>query len=78
MADHSSTAATALAGFSVGSTVGYSLTTSLGQETTYSGSVGSIAAADFEQHRYAFGLFTYYRADAESGQSYQVINYWVE
>lgn len=71
-------AATVLTGFSIGGSFGASLRTTYGQETTYSGSVGSIAGSDFDTNSYDFGLFSYYYLDPESLQRFQVINYWVE
>lgn len=72
------TAATVTAGFEVGASIGASLQTNMGSATTYSGTVGSIGADDYDDNLYSFGLFTYYRTDSFSGQRYQVLNYWVE
>jgi hypothetical protein len=49
-----------------------------GFSTTYSGVVGSIDAAHYQQEAYAFGLFTYPRFDPNNQQQFQVIDYWVE
>ena len=72
------TGATILGGFEVGVSGGASLTTSMGSELTYSGTVGGISEADFATNFYEWGLFTYYYTDGISGQRFQVINYWVE
>ena len=69
---------TILAGFSVGASVGSSLTVTSGADTSYTGSIGSIDAADFAGNQYSFGLFTYVQRDPTTGQEFEVMNYWVE
>ena len=60
-----------------------------GDSTTYSGTVGSIDAEHFADHRYEFGLFTYLqslcreRVHPDRGseticQEIEVVNFWVE
>jgi hypothetical protein len=70
------TAAGLLVGFSVGVSGARSLTISHGDSSLYSGTIGSIDAANFADHRYQFGLFTYLQA--LEGQEFEVVNYWVE
>ncbi|HEX6883999.1 MAG TPA: VCBS repeat-containing protein, partial [Planctomycetota bacterium] len=48
-----------MGGFSVGASSSSSLRVTSGQQTTYTGTVGAIGAADFATHQYEFGLFTY-------------------
>jgi len=68
----------AVAGFTVGSTLGSSLTVTSGESTTYTGTVGAIDAANFPIHGFSFGLFTYVHTDPFSGREFEVIDYWVE
>ena len=42
------------------------------------GAIGSIDAAHFANEKYRFGMFTYLQGDSDSGQEFEVINYWVE
>ena len=53
-------------------------TVTSGTKTTYTGIVGSIDESRFAENQYRFGLFTYVYDDPMSGQSFQVLNYWVE
>ena len=63
-------------GFSVGYGVEAALSFTSGSQTTFSGTVGSISAADFAANAYQWGIFTY---DQEaSDQEFAVINYWVQ
>ncbi|MEL6713151.1 MAG: VCBS repeat-containing protein, partial [Planctomycetota bacterium] len=72
------TAATVLVGASIGASVGAEFQVTSGSSTTYTGSVGSIGAADFAANAYQFGLFTYVHRDPGTGVEYEVLNYWVE
>lgn len=70
------TAAGLLVGFTVGASVERSLSISHGDTTLYSGSIGSIDKDNFGANRYSYGLFAYIQA--EQGQEFEVLNYWVE
>jgi hypothetical protein len=70
------TAAGVLVGFSVGVSAERSLTSSHGESTIYAGSIGSIDKDFFGANRYSYGLFAY--VQAEQGQEFEVLNYWVE
>lgn len=63
-------------GFSVGYGAEVSLSITSGMQTTYTGTVGSIAAADYAANAYEWGMFTY--VQPIGGQKVEVINYWVE
>ena len=67
-----------LVGASIGASVGAEFQVTSGSSTTYTGSVGSIGAADFAANAYQFGLFTYVHRDPGTGGEYEVLNYWVE
>jgi hypothetical protein len=67
-----------MGGFSVGAAASSSLRVTSGQQTTYTGTVGAIGAADFATHQYQFGLFTYVVPQALRGYRLEVLNYWVE
>ena len=67
-----------VAGFSVGGSHGSSLLVTSASETSYTGSVGTIDAANFFANQYAFGLFTYVHSDARTGQQFEVVDYWIE
>ncbi|TVR85665.1 MAG: hypothetical protein EA416_16425 [Trueperaceae bacterium] len=66
----------AIAGYSVGYGAEAALTITSGSQTTYTGVVGSISAADFAEHAYSWGIFTY--VQGVGGQQIEVINFWVE
>ena len=70
------TAAGILAGFSVGISGSRTITATHGDSTIYSGAIGSINKDFFAENRYSFGLFAYIQA--EHGQEFEVLNYWVE
>jgi hypothetical protein len=61
-------------GFNVGYGTSAGLTVTSGTSTTYTGTVGSIDAADYSANYYQFGLFTYVRP--VNGQQIEVVNYW--
>ncbi|MEX2501063.1 MAG: hypothetical protein WD336_01695 [Trueperaceae bacterium] len=63
-------------GYSVGYGVDAALSFTSGSETTFSGTVGSISAADYAGNAYQWGIFTYDQDAAD--QEFAVINYWVE
>ncbi len=75
-------AKTTITGVTWGGSVGVSgsdgIQWSSGQSTTYAGVVGSIDAAHYQAEQYAFGLFTYPQLDPNTGQQFEVINYWVQ
>jgi hypothetical protein len=62
-------------GFSVGYGVEAALSFTSGSQTTFSGTVGSISAADYAGNAYQWGIFTYDQELAD--QEFAVINYWV-
>ena len=66
----------AIAGFSVGYGAEAALSITSGSQTTYTGIVGSISAADFAANAYQWGIFTYVQDLGD--QEFKVINYWVE
>lgn len=70
------TAGVAIAEFSVGYGAEASLTLTSGAQTTYTGTVGSISAADHVANAYEWGIFTY--VQEQGGRRFEVINYWVE
>jgi len=72
------TAGGAMAGFTVGASASDSLTITSGTQTTYTGTVGAIGAADFAANQYQFGLFTYVLPEPNRGYEFEVLNYWVE
>ncbi len=61
-------------GFNVGYGTSAGLTVTSGTSTTYTGTVGSIDAADYSANYYQFGLFTY--VQPVNGQQIEVVNYW--
>jgi hypothetical protein len=71
------TAAVAIAGYSVGASVGASLAWSWGTQSSYSGTVGNLSSESFADNQYSFGLFTYPLSHSY-GQEFEVLNYWVE
>ncbi|TXL64772.1 FG-GAP-like repeat-containing protein [Zeimonas arvi] len=72
------TVGAAVFGVALGGGVSHSTSVTHGQSTAYVGTVGSIDAANFAARQYRFGMFTYLQADPQSGQEFEVINYWVE
>jgi hypothetical protein len=65
-------------GVAVGGGLTHSTNITRGESTTYVGTVGGIDADNFADNQYRLGMFTYLQADPESGQEFEVINYWVE
>mgnify|MGYP006272584091 CR=1 FL=1 len=74
----SATAGGVLGGFSVGFGAESSLRLTYGEATIYGGTVSNIDADNFADNAYGFGLFSYVYTDPNSGQQFQVLNYWVE
>ncbi|MCG8609403.1 MAG: DUF4214 domain-containing protein [Pseudomonadales bacterium] len=68
-----------MVGFSVGSSTTASLGFSVGSDVVFAGTVGDMPPETFSLDRaYSYGLFAYQLTDSNSGQTFQVINYWVE
>jgi len=76
--DVKATAGGVVAGYSVGGGVGAAVRVARGQETIYQGSVGNIAEANFPRDAYSWGLFSYIYNDPRTGQTFEVLDYWVE
>lgn len=72
------TAGSAILGYSVGTGVDHSLRISHGKESNYVGMVSNLPRESFAANGYEFGLFTYVYEAPESGQQFEVVNYWVE
>ncbi|MEO0602656.1 MAG: hypothetical protein AAF211_14535, partial [Myxococcota bacterium] len=70
------TAGPLMAGFSVGYGADANLTIASGSQTTFGVSVGDIAPESFTEERFDFGLFTY--VQEADGQTFDVVNFWVE
>jgi len=70
------TAATFIAGYSVGVSGSASLSWTTGSSTSFHGAVGNLGADAFATDRYSFGLMTY--PMSMNGQEFHVLNYWVE
>lgn len=70
------TEAGVVTGFNVGVGASKSLQITGGQSTTFTGTVGSIDAADYAANRYGFGMSAY--VQALDGQAFEVVNYWVQ
>jgi len=71
------TAGVVVAGYSVGVSADKSLQIVHGTESIYSGSVANLPARNFANSSYNWGLFTYIKDDHNSGQQFEVLNYWV-
>jgi hypothetical protein len=72
------TSAGASVEWSVGFGAEFSCSLSRGNEMSYVGTVGNIDAEHFVNEQYAFGLFTHYHTDPASGQTFEVVDFWVE
>jgi hypothetical protein len=72
------TAGVVVAGFSVGLDTERSLQIVHGEESNYAGAVSNLPTDVFAANGYDWGLYTYVLDDHESGQEFEVINYWVE
>ncbi|WP_207061545.1 hypothetical protein [Motiliproteus sp. SC1-56] len=71
------TAAGVVGGYSVGVGAEVGFSKSYGEEMSYTGTIGNLDAVNFADSGYAFGLFTYHQQRA-NGDTFEVINYWVE
>lgn len=71
------TAGVVVAGFSVGLDTERSLQIVHGEESSYTGTVADLPPDSFAANGYDWGLYTYVLDDHESGQEFEVINYWV-
>ncbi len=68
-----------IGGFSTGGGESSSFEVSRGNETIYQGSVGNISTAAFNAgDDYNWGLFSYFYDNHSSGQTFEVLNYWVD
>ncbi|MEM9114093.1 MAG: VCBS repeat-containing protein [Myxococcota bacterium] len=76
--DVKATAGGVVGGYSVGGGVGSAVRVTRGQETIYEGAVGNIAAEFFPRDAYSWGLFAYIYEDRRTGQTFEVLDYWVE
>ncbi|MEL6186999.1 MAG: hypothetical protein AAFU79_20425, partial [Myxococcota bacterium] len=65
-----------IAGFKIGGGFDFEFRTLRGSETLYSGTVPNLPEGELED-AYSFGLFAYVHEDAATGQSYEVLDYWV-
>ena len=74
--DVEATAGEVMAGFTVGYGLDAAFTVTSGSKTTYTGTVGSIDAADYQANAYQWGIFTY--VQPLQGQKFEVIDYWVQ
>lgn len=72
------TAGVVVAGYSVGASTEKSLQIVHGEESSYEGTVSNLPSGTFAANGYSWGLYTYVLDDHESGQQFEVINYWVE
>lgn len=64
-------------GMSLGGGAGFDISTRHGDETIYQGTVANVAAENFPQDAYSFGLFAYIVDDSSNPQPFEVLNYWV-
>lgn len=77
--DVRATTGAVVGGFTVGKGSESALEITRGNETIYQGSVGNITASAFQQGQdYNWGLFSYIYKDQPSGQTFEVLNYWVD
>jgi hypothetical protein len=68
-------------GYSVGAEASSTLGYTVGTSTAYTGTVGGMDPTSTQfsaDNLYSWGLLAYTQDSHESGQSFQVINYWVE
>jgi hypothetical protein len=63
-------------GFTLGFGLESALSISRGTETIYQGSVGNIRSDLYPAESYSFGLFSYLE-EHPSGQTFEVLDYWV-
>lgn len=77
--DARATAGAVIVGGAVGGSVEAGLSWGSESATVYSGTVGSLSAANFGPSQYNFGLFTYiHNAGQRKSRQFEVVNYWVE
>ena len=76
--DVQATAGVVMAGFSVGTSTSDTLSVTMGLNTSFSGTVGSIDADHLSDNFYQFNMFAYTQQDATTDQKFQVVNYWVQ
>ena len=74
--DVQTTAGSFVTGMSIGYGEGRTISFSSGSETSYTGTVANLDAANFAANSYSFGLFSYIYSDP-GGQQFEVLNYWV-
>ena len=72
------TAQSVVGGYTVGGGADFALELTRGDETIYQGSVGNISAEFFPRDSYSWGLFSYVFEDDGSGQTFEVLNYWID
>ena len=76
--DLRATTGVVVGGFSIGGGAGFDLSITRGTETIYEGSVANLAADQFPDDAYRFGMFTYIHDAPGTSQKFEVIDYWVE
>ena len=74
--DIKTTAGGCVTGASVGYGEGQTISLGAGMETSYTGTVSNLDAANFTNNGYSFGLYSYVYSDP-SGQQFEVLDYWV-
>ncbi|MDF1837958.1 MAG: hypothetical protein P1V35_08820 [Planctomycetota bacterium] len=72
------TAGGVLAGLTFGAEESDTVRITSGSSTTYTGSVGTLDAANHADHAFQFGIFTYVQTDPTTGQDFEVVQYWVQ
>ncbi|MBA1149482.1 VCBS repeat-containing protein [Ectothiorhodospiraceae bacterium WFHF3C12] len=75
--DLRATAGGVITGVSIGGGVDTTIAYGRGQESIYQGSVAQLPSENFPDDAYRFGLFSYVYDDSGSGQTFEVVNYWV-
>jgi hypothetical protein len=76
--DVQATTGVVMGGFNIGKGSDKAIEVTRGTENIYQGSVGNISATAFQQGLdYNWGLFSYFYQDSASGQTFEVLNYWV-
>jgi hypothetical protein len=75
--DVEATAGVVMAGFSVGTGTSHTLSVTMGQDTSFTGTIGSIDGDHYSDSFYQLNMFAYTQT-APTGQQFQVVNYWVQ
>lgn len=75
--DLRATAGGVVTGVSIGGGTDTTIAYGRGQESIYQGSVAQLPSENFPGDAYRFGLFSYVYDDTASGQTFEVVNYWV-